>query len=182
MLATKAARVNLSLDAKAGRHAISPLIYGVNYAGQTPGLSSAFTVPVDRWGGNSTSRYNYINDTYNTGQDWYFENIVSDPDRTLTAFVDADRSNGSASLVTVPMIGWVSKDSPSAHPYLCSYPRTSFASQNDFDYWDADCGNGANGNTQLVADPWLRSPSTKAVSVDPGSETMFSKYQSCPVL
>ncbi len=80
VLAAKVARVNLSVDAKAGRHAISPLIYGVNYAAQTPGLSSAFTVPVDRWGGNSTSRYNYPTTPTTPGSDWYFENIVSDPE------------------------------------------------------------------------------------------------------
>jgi hypothetical protein len=176
VLAAKVARVNLSVDAKAGRHAISPLIYGVNYAGQTPGLSSAFTVPVDRWGGNSTSRYNYTNDTYNTGQDWYFENIVSDPDKTLTAFVDGDRSRGSASLVTVPMVGWVSKDSPSAHPFLCSFPRTSYASQNDFDYWDANCGNGTSGNTPLVADPATTSTSVGAAFDQAMVSSLVSTY------
>jgi len=149
----KAPRVNLKIDARAGRHPISPLIYGVNFAGQTSGLSSAFHVPVDRWGGNSTSRYNYRNHTYNTGQDWYYENIVADPSDTLTTFVDRDRTAGTASLVTVPMIGWVAKDSPSAHPFDCSFPRTSFANQNDFDPWDPNCGNGVRGSTQLSADP-----------------------------
>ena len=71
------ARVTLTVDAAAGRHAISPLVYGVNFASQVAGLGKAFRVPVDRWGGNSTSRYNYTNDTYNTGSDWYFENIVA---------------------------------------------------------------------------------------------------------
>ncbi|PFG18009.1 glycosyl hydrolase family 44 [Propionicimonas paludicola] len=149
----KVSRVNLKIDARAGRHPISPLIYGVNFAGQTSGLSSAFHVPVDRWGGNSTSRYNYRNHTYNTGQDWYYENIVADPSDTLTSFIDKDRTAGTASLVTVPMIGWVAKDSPSAHPFACSFPRTSFATQNDFDPWDANCGNGVRGSTQLSADP-----------------------------
>lgn len=158
--AKKVSRVNLKIDAKAGRHPISRLIYGVNFAGQTTGLSSAFRVPVDRWGGNSTSRYNYRNDTYNTGQDWYYENIVADPSDTLTAFIDKDRTTGTASLVTVPMIGWVAKDSPSDHPFACSFPRTSFASQNDFDPWDANCGNGVRGSTQLSADP-----STTSISV-----------------
>ena len=176
VLAAKVARVNLSVDARAGRHAISPLIYGVNYAGQTPGLSSAFTVPVDRWGGNSTSRYNYTNDTYNTGQDWYFENIVSDPESTLTAFVDGDRSHGSASLVTVPMVGWVAKNSPSGHPFLCSFPRTSFASQNDFDYWDNNCGNGTSGNTQLVADPATTSTSVGAAFDQAMVSSLVSRY------
>jgi hypothetical protein len=152
-LAAKVKKVTLSVDATGGVHPISPLIYGVNFASQVDGLAGAFDVPVDRWGGNSTSRYNYLNDTTNTGQDWYFENIVSDPAETLTAFVDADRTAGSASLVTVPMIGWVSKDSPAQHPFLCSFPKTSFPTQNDADYWDSNCGNGMKGSTPLTADP-----------------------------
>src|SRR5690242_2898277 len=76
-------RITLTVDAGKGRHAISPLIYGVNFASQVSGLGQAFRVPVDRWGGNSTSRYNYTNDTYNTGSDWYFENIVASGGGTL---------------------------------------------------------------------------------------------------
>jgi hypothetical protein len=110
-------------------------------------------VPVDRWGGNSTSRYNYTNDTYNTGSDWYFENIVASGDGTLDSLVTTDRARHSSSLVTLPMIGWVSKDSPSAHPFICSFPTTTFPVQNDVDYWDPTCGNGVQGSTALTADP-----------------------------
>jgi hypothetical protein len=146
-------RITLTVDAGKGRHAISPLIYGVNFASQVSGLGQAFRVPVDRWGGNSTSRYNYTNDTYNTGSDWYFENIVASGGGTLDSFIRTDRKRHSDSLVTVPMVGWVSKDSPTEHPFTCSYRRTDFPSQNSFDPWDADCGNGVNGGTNLTADP-----------------------------
>src|SRR3954451_5870780 len=91
-------QVTLTVDAGKGRHAISPLIYGVNFASQVSGLKRAFRVPVDRWGGNSTSRYNYTNDTYNTGSDWYFENIVASGDGTLDSFVRTDRKRHSDSL------------------------------------------------------------------------------------
>lgn len=165
-LSAKVKKVTLRVDAAAGVHPISPLIYGVNFASRVDGLDAAFAVPLDRWGGNSTSRYNYLNDTTNTGQDWYFENIVSDPDETLTAFVDADRRAGSASLVTVPMIGWVSKDSPAEHPFLCSFPKTAFPTQNDVDYWDANCGNGVNGSTRLTADP-----TTTSITAGAGFDT-----------
>jgi hypothetical protein len=176
--AKAAAKVALSVDATASRHSISPLIYGVNFAAQTPGLAKVFGVPVDRWGGNSTSRYNYTNDTYNTGQDWYFENVVSDSDKTLGAFITGDRSSKSASLVTVPMIGWVSKDSPSSHPYLCSYPRTAFANQDDFDYWDANCGNGTKNNytTQLTADPTTTSTAVGADFDQSMVASLVAKY------
>ncbi len=145
--------VTLTVDAGRGRHAISPLVYGVNFASQVSGLKKAFRVPVDRWGGNSTSRYNYTNHTYNTGSDYYFENIVASGDGTLGSFLRTDRKRHSDSLVTVPMVGWVSKDSPSEHPFTCSFPKTDFPTQNSFDYWDPNCGNGVNGSTNLTADP-----------------------------
>ena len=157
------ARVTLTVDAAAARHAISPLVYGVNFASQVPGLGKAFRVPVDRWGGNSTSRYNYTNDTYNTGSDWYFENIVASGSGTLDSLVRTDHKRHASSLVTVPMIGWVSKDSPSQHPFTCSFPRTAFPGQNDFDFWDSNCGNGVDGGTDLTADP-----TTTSTAVGPG--------------
>jgi Glycoside hydrolase family 44 len=146
-------RVSLTVDAAKGRHAISPLIYGVNFASQVPGLGKAFRVPVDRWGGNSTSRYNYTNHTYNTGSDYYFENIVASGKGTLGSLVKTDRKRHSSSLVTVPMIGWVSKKSPRRHPFSCSFPRTRFPSQQSFDPYDSNCGNGVDGSKSLKADP-----------------------------
>ena len=157
------ARVALTVDVAAAHHAISPLIYGVNFASQVPGLGKAFRVPVDRWGGNSTSRYNYTNNTYNTGSDWYFENIVASGAGTLDSLVRTDHKRHSSSLVTVPMIGWVSKSSPSQHPFTCSFPRSVFPGQNDFDVWDSNCGNGVDGGTDLHADP-----TTTSTAVGPG--------------
>jgi len=145
-------KVTLSVDAAAGRHAISPLVYGVNFGSQTSGLNKVLNIPVDRWGGNSTSRYNYTNGFTNTGADWYFENVVSD--QSLTGFVDADRSTGTKSLVTVPMIGWVAKNgSATEHPFTCSFPKAAFPVQDGFDHWDPDCGTGTRNGTDLTADP-----------------------------
>ena len=165
------ARVTLTVDAAKGRHAISPLVYGVNFASQVPGLRRAFRVPVDRWGGNSTSRYNYTNDTYNTGSDWYFENIVAGAGSTLDSLVGTDRKRHSSSLVTVPMIGWVSKGSPSQHPFTCSFPKTDFPVQNDFDLWDDNCGNGVDGGTDLSADP-----ATTSTAVGPGFDKAMVRH------
>ena len=47
----------LSIDAGAGRHPISDDIYGMNYADED--LAAELHLPVRRWGGNSTSRYNW---------------------------------------------------------------------------------------------------------------------------
>jgi len=165
------AQVTLTIDAATGRHAISPLIYGVNFASQASGLGQEFRVPLDRWGGNGTSRYNYANNTYNTGSDWYFENIVAGGDGTLDSLIRTDRKRHSSSLVTVPMIGWVSKDSPSQHPFTCSFPRTDFPDQNDFDFWDSNCGNGVEGSTGLTADP-----TTTSTAVGPGFDRRMVRH------
>jgi hypothetical protein len=65
----------LSVSLTAGRHAISRDIYGMNFA--PAGLERQLKLPVVRWGGNATTRYNYLLDTANHASDWYFENIPS---------------------------------------------------------------------------------------------------------
>ena len=50
-----------SVDAGAGRHPISPYIYGMNFADES--LAAELRLPVRRWGGNATTRYNWQNDT-----------------------------------------------------------------------------------------------------------------------
>ena len=48
----------------------------MNFADEA--LAAELRLPVRRWGGNATTRYNWQNDTTNTGSDWYFENIPND--------------------------------------------------------------------------------------------------------
>ncbi|WP_410608211.1 glycoside hydrolase family 44 protein [Amycolatopsis sp. lyj-109] len=142
-----AAGLSLSVDLFAARHAISPDIYGMN--GGDPALVAELGTPVSRWGGNASSRYNFKNHTYNTGSDWYFENIVAGPDNTLEAYVQRNRDRGIKQVVTVPMSGWVAKDGPE-WPHACGFPATRFPAQDAFDQWDANCGNGRLNNTTLT--------------------------------
>ncbi|MET0418571.1 MAG: glycoside hydrolase family 44 protein [Actinoplanes sp.] len=150
--AVAATGLTLSVDVSAARHAISPDIYGLN--GADPAFAAEIGMPVARWGGNASSRYNFKNHTYNTGSDWYFENIVAGADNTLESFVTTNRNRGTKQIVTVPMIGWVAKDSPSSHPFACGFPATRFPAQDEFDPWDANCGNGKLDGTNISgADP-----------------------------
>ena len=139
----------LSVDAAASRHTISPYIYGMNFASQD--IASALNLPVDRWGGNSTSRYNWQNDTTNTGSDWYFEN-VPDAVGASDAFVDQNNLTGTKTLLTVPLIGWVAKSRPSGHPYDCGFKISKYGAQQGNDsQWDPNCGNGVLTNgTQIT--------------------------------
>jgi hypothetical protein len=140
--------LTLSVNASATRHAISADIYGLN--GADPAFAAEIGMPVARWGGNASSRYNFRNHTYNTGSDWYFENIVATDSNTLESFVKTNRDRGTKQVVTVPMIGWVAKDSPSSHPFACGFPATRFPQQEQFDPWDANCGNGKLDGTNLT--------------------------------
>ena len=62
---------SLSVNATAERHAISPYIYGI-----ANGLDATFAeeikLPNTRWGGDAASRYNWEQDSSNSGGDWYF--------------------------------------------------------------------------------------------------------------
>ncbi len=151
----------LSVDAAAGRHPISPTIYGMNFAGED--LAAELDLPVRRWGGNSTTRYNWQNDTHNTGSDWYFENIPEPNDApwllpdgsAADRFVEQDRRTGTDSLITVPLIGWTPKQRLEDHPYDCGFKVSVYGLQQDVDPWDDDCGNGVDldGNDITGNDP-----------------------------
>src|SRR3954451_726446 len=83
----------LTVDVTAGLHAISPYIYGANFTDTSTAAAVGFTV--DRFGGNSATRFNYLNNETNTGSDWYYENVGSTP---ATTFVGADRTAGLSTL------------------------------------------------------------------------------------
>ena len=131
----------LAVDVGADRHAIPDGIYGMSYP--TDALAAALDIPLWRWGGNATSRYNYTNRTSNRGSDWYFENIVEGPGSTLDDFVRRAAQDGGRAVVTVPAMGWVAKTSPSTHPFFCGFSQQKYGAQQDADWaWDPDCGNG----------------------------------------
>lgn len=143
----------LSVDASSYQHAISPYIYGMNYASAE--LAADLNLPVRRWGGNSTSRYNWQNDTTNTGSDWYFENVPQEAN-AAGLFIEQDRSTSTKSLITVPLIGWVAKRRPAGHPYDCGFSIAKYGAQQGNDWqWDPDCGNGTltNGSPVTGNDP-----------------------------
>jgi hypothetical protein len=164
-----AAAPTLSVDVLGpGEHAISPDIYGMNFA--DPTLAAQVGLPVDRFGGDSIETYNYLNSAVNTAQDYYYENIagcfdVTDcstpvfPDRDQIA---ADRADGAASLIQLPLMGYVAKDAPTQHPFTCGFPKTVFSTQDSFDPFDANCGNGMSGHARL--DP--QTPTRDGLAID----------------
>ncbi|NKZ06934.1 glycoside hydrolase family 44 protein [Actinomadura latina] len=135
----------LSVDPSASRHAISPYIYGMNFAGED--LAKELRLPVRRWGGNATTRYNYLYDETNRGSDWYFENVpgpAPDPDALpdgseTDQFTEQDRRTGTGTILTVPLIGWT----PKGRDYTCGFGIEKYGPQEKADTeWRPDCGNG----------------------------------------
>jgi hypothetical protein len=138
----------LSVNAGLQRHAINADIYGMHLLDET--LATELRLPLRRWGGNRSTRYNWQNDTTNTGNDWYFENIPNDntdlaalPDGSASdRFVEQNRRTATRSLITVPTIGWVARRRTGGHPYDCGFKVSQYGAQQAVDAYDADCGNG----------------------------------------
>lgn len=122
----------LSVDAGTGRHPISPDIYGMNSYAVDPVFAKELRVPVQRWGGDGTTRYNWLTDSSNAGGDWYFMggNGQGSPAAGKSAddFVSTNLAAGSKSLLTMPVIGWVNRTSA----WNCSYPESYYPDQQSY--------------------------------------------------
>jgi hypothetical protein len=152
----------LSVNAQADRHPISPYIYGMNFADED--LAAEINLPVRRWGGNSTSRYNWQLNVHNTGSDWYYENIPDDSSGPLPGgasanqFVDQDRRTNTETILTMPLIGWTPKRRVDGHPYDCGFKVSKYGAQVPpnawtaaVDPWDTDCGSGVNTSGDIAS-------------------------------
>jgi hypothetical protein len=132
----------LTVDATDPLQAINPLIYGMDgYSISSTDITQG-NIPVVRWGGDDTSRYNYQTNVSNSASDWYFENgqgAGSMPGGgNFTAFVSTVHSLGAEPLGTVPVLGWVSNSSTTA----CSFPVSTYPGQQQVDPYSGLCGNG----------------------------------------
>src|SRR5512143_866475 len=111
-----AADVTVSVDPSADRRAVSPHVFGVNFA--SGATLARMRYPANRWGGNATTRYSWVDDVSNRASDWFFMDIPEDcaapcarpGGSSADLFVDDARAAGAEPLLTVPMIGWTPKD------------------------------------------------------------------------
>ena len=136
--------VTVQVDAAADRRPIDPRVYGVAHASQAQLLD--LNVPLNRWGGNNTSRYNWLENADNRGQDWYYESVPLDGGATqggaADLFVGASRNGRAEPMMTVPMVGWVGKLGANRSK-LASFRASVYGTQADCDWqWFADACNG----------------------------------------
>jgi hypothetical protein len=114
--------VPVTLDTQQDRHAISPYIYGMAFA--PPDYVRDLRLGVNRWGGNDKTRYNWVHgNASNAARDWNFANRVAvdapgipdTPSAAADRFVRENTAGGAATLLTVPTIGWVARDTDNSH-------------------------------------------------------------------
>jgi hypothetical protein len=138
-----AATVTISIDAGANRHAINPMIYGVNFGSKVD--LAALNAPLNRMGGNATSSYNWSNNARNLGNDWYFESYPGDNGNNAgadaDAFITTSKAADAEPMITIPLIGWVAKLG-SGHSLLPSFSKNKYGNQCDYDPYDSDAGDG----------------------------------------
>jgi hypothetical protein len=145
----------LSVDAGAKTHPISPLIYGMNGYQLDNSVAAQIKLPVDRWGGDGATRYNYLLDVSNAGNDWYFETNPNANDKypdvsDFNKQVERDRSTKTLSIGTVPLIGWTTK-----RVQACAYPVAKYPAQQKIEPYSKRCGNGVlpDGKEITTSDP-----------------------------
>ncbi len=134
----------LSVDVSADRRPISPHIYGLNFPDED--LAAELQLPIARWGGNHTTRYNWEINVSNRGADWFYENIPQDANESADSFIAQNKRTGTASLITIPLIGWTPHRRATGHPYDCGFKVSIYGPQQEVDPWDEDCGNGVRLN------------------------------------
>jgi hypothetical protein len=143
--------VTIAIDVNAGRHGIDPNIYGVAHASAAE--LNDLNVPLNRNGGNNTTRYNWQQNADNRGNDWYYESIA---DASAIAgergdtFFSTSRTANAQAMLTVPTIEWVAKVA-SNRGKLASFSIAKYGAQTGNDWqWFADAGNGVLTNGQYV--------------------------------
>ena len=140
--------VDVAIDVSANRHPIDERVYGLAFADDA--TLADLRVPLHRWGGNATSRYNWQVNASNRAADWYFESI-GDPSPvagdSADTFVSQSKARGAAPLLTVPLLAWVANVGPN-RAKLASFSIAKYGAQTGSDaQWFPDAGNGISAST-----------------------------------
>ena len=143
--------ITITVDPTANRHPIDPNIYGVAHA--TTSQLTDLNTPLNRNGGNNTTRYNWQLNADNRGNDWYYESIA---DTSATAgergdtFIANSRAASAQAMLTIPTIDWVAKVGP-GRSKLAGFSIAKYGPQSDSDWqWFPDAGNGVRADGSFV--------------------------------
>jgi hypothetical protein len=133
-------------------HTISPYVYGMNGYVLDSASEKIANPGLVRWGGDATSRYNYVNNWANSAADWYFENFSGEgsmfpnagSSSNFTQFFQGVNNVGAAALGTVPVLGWVSNGTNACSFTNATYPNQVSQNSNPaFNSYNGQmCGQG----------------------------------------
>ncbi|MGA2447219.1 MAG: glycoside hydrolase family 44 protein [Polyangiaceae bacterium] len=154
----KARPLAVAIECRERATRISPLIYGIAYNFQAERDEQQWRLgaTIRRWGGNPTSRYNWLIHAWNVDMDWFFENLSVPP---YTSFLADDAAHDVQSALTIPIGGWVAKDTSSV-----GFPVEVYGPQERTDPYRANAGNGvAKDGTRLASGP----PERTSVAASP---------------
>ena len=161
----KAITVKLQ-SASQGRE-ISPWIYGIG-ANMREGHNEknvwSLHPSLVRWGGNTTERFNWKHNAWNTGSDWYFINTFSRFPNVVDYMIADDKKHQAASAITIPMLGWIAKDQKSV-----SFPVSRFGKQQSEQ-------DGAGNGMDKSGKPLTTSPSETSVPFTPSDAAAWVKH------
>jgi hypothetical protein len=143
------AAVTVQVDARAQRHPIHPEIYGVAFASSNQLIE--LNAPLNRYGGNSSTRYNWQLNATSHAADWYFESLSSAssaPGAEVDDLIAQSKTAGARALITVPMIDRVARLGPNRER-LASFSIAKYGPQTGRDPYFPDAGNGVASATGL---------------------------------
>jgi len=139
-------------------HSISPNIYGMSGFSLDPTFAKEIALPNFRWGGDATTRYNWLVDSSNSGKDWYYIGgsgvAKPTPSGQVDTMIDTFRPAGTRALITIPIIPFINSTSQNT----CSYRQSVYGAQQSYDPYltvDPDndqCGNGVDLNGTQIFD------------------------------
>jgi hypothetical protein len=144
--------ISMAIDCSAKGRRINPGIYGIAFDPRLDARENhqwELGASGRRWGGNASSRYNWeLGNAWNTASDWFFRNVdfAGKPGAAWERFLDDDLAHGVQSALTVPIIGWVAKDTTSF-----SFPVSEFGPQQSTDPYQAGAGNGLTPRSKPIA-------------------------------
>jgi len=154
-LASAQTTPTLSVNVASGRYPISPYIYGLaSYGSTTNAFAQKISLPVVRWGGDGTTRYNWQYDSSNAGYDWFFMSGSGSNNPTPGGSADAMITSyqPGTSLITIPIIPYVNNSAA----WNCSFPVAVYGAQQSTNPYvfvnGGACGNSIASNGDQLAD------------------------------
>ena len=145
----------MAVQCKSPGQPVSPTVFGIAWADTDKDIGAT----AHRWGGNTTTRYNpKLGNAWSTANDWFWENIEID---SWEKFVGKVANLGGRAAITVPIMGWVAKDTES-----CAFTTKDYKHQEKTDPNRTHCGNGKKPDGKTLLDP-PKDPSKWSVKITP---------------